>query len=138
MGMVDALDRNQAQEAKNIIEMGFEMINKIKEVRNNINFTELDMRIGVHTGSIIGGVLGTDIVRYDIYGPDVLIANKMESKGQKGKVHISGRTKEIIETCFADEYTISYSTTINLDSIDRKVVGFFIDRRSECDVSLEE
>lgn len=81
MGMVDALDRNQAQEAKNIIEMGFEMINKIKEVRNNINFTELDMRIGVHTGSIIGGVLGTDIVRYDIYGPDVLIANKMESKG---------------------------------------------------------
>ena len=61
--------------------MGFEMINKIKEVRNNINFTELDMRIGVHTGSIIGGVLGTDIVRYDIYGPDVLIANKMESKG---------------------------------------------------------
>ncbi|KAM3142048.1 hypothetical protein pb186bvf_005921 [Paramecium bursaria] len=138
MGMVDALDRNQAQEAKNIIEMGFEMINKIKEVRNNINFTELDMRIGVHTGSIIGGVLGTDIVRYDIYGPDVLIANKMESKGQKGKVHISGRTKEIIETCFSDEYTISYSTTINLDSIDRKVVGFFIDRRSECDVSLEE
>lgn len=44
------------------------------------------MRIGVHTGSIIGGVLGTEIVRYDIYGPDVLIANKMESKGEKGKL----------------------------------------------------
>jgi class 3 adenylate cyclase len=44
------------------------------------------MRIGIHTGKIIGGVLGTDIVRYDIYGPDVLIANKMESKGERGKV----------------------------------------------------
>jgi hypothetical protein len=49
------------------------------------------MRIGIHTvfiptvylyqGSVIGGVMGTDIVRYDIYGPDVLIANKMESNG---------------------------------------------------------
>ena len=39
------------------------------------------MRIGVHTGKIIGGVAGTDVVRYDIYGEDVTIANKMESNG---------------------------------------------------------
>lgn len=44
------------------------------------------MRIGIHTGSVIGGVMGTDIVRYDIYGPDVLIANKMESNGKKGNI----------------------------------------------------
>jgi class 3 adenylate cyclase len=44
------------------------------------------MRIGIHTGSVFGGVMGTDIVRYDIYGPDVLIANKMESNGKKGCV----------------------------------------------------
>lgn len=40
----------------------------------------------IFKGSIIGGVLGTELVRYDIYGPDVLIANKMESKGAKGFV----------------------------------------------------
>lgn len=66
--------------------MGFEMINIIKRVRDSIDYQGLDMRIGIHTGSIIGGVLGTEIVRYDIYGPDVLIANKMESKGEKGKL----------------------------------------------------
>jgi hypothetical protein len=33
------------------------------------------MRIGIHVGSFIGGVIGTDIIRYDIYGPDPLIAN---------------------------------------------------------------
>lgn len=55
------------------------------------------MRIGVHTvilkkiifklkGRVIGGVLGTDIVRYDIYGADVMISNKMESNGEKGKI----------------------------------------------------
>ena len=55
------------------------------------------MRIGIHTGSIIGGVLGTDVVRYDIYGPDVLVANKMESKGEKGRLQVSSTTKEILE-----------------------------------------
>jgi len=39
------------------------------------------MRIGAHTGRVIGGVVGTDVVRYDIYGEDVTTANKMESKG---------------------------------------------------------
>lgn len=58
--------------------MGFEMISIIGEVRNRINYHELNMRIGIHTvidkfiiknqGSIIGGVIGTDIIRYDIYG----------------------------------------------------------------------
>jgi len=39
------------------------------------------MRIGVHTGSVIGGIIGTEVVRYDLYGADVMIANKMESSG---------------------------------------------------------
>ena len=51
-----------------------------------IKFDELDMRIGIHTGKVIGGVIGTDIVRYDVYGSDVVIANKMESNGEKGKI----------------------------------------------------
>lgn len=44
------------------------------------------MRIGVHTGKVLGGVVGTDIVRYDIYGQDVTIANLMESSGQVHKL----------------------------------------------------
>jgi class 3 adenylate cyclase len=38
----------------------------------------LNMRIGIHTGTIIGGIVGTEIVRYDIYGSDVVVANKFE------------------------------------------------------------
>lgn len=40
----------------------------------------------ISKGRVIGGVLGTDIVRYDIYGADVMISNKMESNGEKGKI----------------------------------------------------
>lgn len=47
------------------------------------------MRIGIHTGTIIGGIIGTEIVRYDIYGPDVMVANKFEEYGKTGAIHIS-------------------------------------------------
>lgn len=46
-----------------------------------IQFPDLGMRIGIHTGTIIGGVVGTDIIWFDIYGEDALIANKIESHG---------------------------------------------------------
>ena len=39
------------------------------------------MRIGLHVGYLIGGITGSNIVRYDIYGPDVMVGNKMESNG---------------------------------------------------------
>ena len=55
------------------------------------------MRIGIHTGDVIGGVVGTSIVRYDIYGPDVLIANKMESGGEPGRINVSEVTKSFLE-----------------------------------------
>ncbi len=42
---------------------------------------------------MIGGIIGKEIVRYDIYGIDVPIANKMESNGIKGRVCISETTK---------------------------------------------
>lgn len=44
------------------------------------------MRIGIHTGTMTAGIIGSNIVRYDIFGSDVLIANKMESSGVNGKV----------------------------------------------------
>ena len=72
------------------------MIDIIDSVRQLINYHDLNMRIGIHTGKIIGGVIGTEIVRYDIYGIDVIIANKMESSGQKGKIQISSATKRLI------------------------------------------
>ena len=55
------------------------------------------MRIGIHTGNIIGGIIGTDIVRYDIYGSDVLIANKFEEFGVPSQIHISDTTKILID-----------------------------------------
>ena len=77
----------QADEAHRVVQTGLEMLKIINEERErseNPSLKNLDMRIGIHTGSIVGGIIGTKIVRYDIFGPDVLIANKMESNGLAG------------------------------------------------------
>jgi class 3 adenylate cyclase len=81
---------------------GLEMIEIISNVRKEICFDDLNMRIGIHFGKILGGIIGSDIIRFDIYGDDVLIANKMESEGEKGKINVSLEVKELIEANFDD------------------------------------
>ena len=56
----------------------------------------LDIRIGIHTGKIVGGIIGTKLVRYDIFGQDVQIANKMEAYGIKYAVCISEQTYKLL------------------------------------------
>ena len=71
------------------------------------------MRIGIHTGKkIIGGILGTDVVRYDVYGRDVMIANKMESSGEPGRVMISESTKEFLEKDEEGQFHIEKAKSI--------------------------
>jgi class 3 adenylate cyclase len=103
MGYMDKNNRNITQECKNVVKFAFSMIDTIDEV-NQLQNCELNMRIGIHTGIVIAGVTGTQIVRYDIYGPDVLIANKMESQGEAGRINVSDITKEILEKDSPDLY----------------------------------
>jgi class 3 adenylate cyclase len=50
------------------------------------------LRIGVHTGPVIAGVVGTKKFAYDIWGDAVNLASRMESCGEPGKINISGNT----------------------------------------------
>jgi phospholipid-translocating ATPase len=93
-GKVSMNERNYYEEAKNVCKMGEEMITIIRDVRKKVNFELLDMRIGIHTGTVIAGIIGSSVVRYDIFGSDVLIANKMESAGTPGRINISEETKK--------------------------------------------
>lgn len=57
-------------------------------------------------------MIGTDIIRYDIYGRNVRIANKIEKYGKEGRIVISQKTKELLEEHFPETY--SYKNYINL------------------------
>lgn len=59
-----------------------------------------DLRIGVHTGDVIAGVIGEKRIAYDIWGNTVNVASRMESSGMQGKVNVSGSTYEHIKPYF--------------------------------------
>jgi hypothetical protein len=71
------VDTREIREKQQMIDI----IRSIRESAKDPNFKTLDMRIGIHTGKIVGGIIGSKVVRYDIFGNNVLIANKMESNG---------------------------------------------------------
>jgi len=63
-----------------------------------------EMRIGLHTGDVIAGVIGTSRIAYDIWGNTVNVANRMEMSGEPGKVNISGKTHDFIKPYFDCTY----------------------------------
>ncbi|WP_180327281.1 adenylate/guanylate cyclase domain-containing protein [Labilibaculum manganireducens] len=62
------------------------------------------LRIGVHTGPVIAGVVGTKKVSYDIWGDTVNTASRMESSGSVSEINISGMTYMLIKDFFICEY----------------------------------
>jgi class 3 adenylate cyclase len=59
-----------------------------------------DIRIGVHTGPVVAGIVGVKKFAYDVWGDTVNIASRMESSGEAGKVNISGETYEMVKDVF--------------------------------------
>ncbi|EAT43379.1 AAEL005177-PA [Aedes aegypti] len=82
--------------AKSCVDLGLRMIKDIRDVRMSRDLN-IDMRIGIHSGSIISGVIGACKWQYDIWSRDVIIANKMESTGEAGKVHVTMQTLELLD-----------------------------------------
>ena len=59
-----------------------------------------EIRIGIHTGPVVAGIVGVRKFAYDIWGNTVNIASRMESSGEAGKVNISGSTYELVKDKF--------------------------------------
>ena len=117
--------RNPLEECVNIVSMALEMKAVIAKV-NDDYFTNLDMRIGVHTGEIIGAVVGTNIVRYDIYGRDVLIAFKMEANSQPGLINVSEASRTLLQQAEPESFTFQPNTTVDISAIGAKVPCYFV------------
>lgn len=62
------------------------------------------LRIGIHTGTVVTGVVGKTRTIYDMWGDTVNIANRLESASEPGRINISAATYEIIKDYFECEY----------------------------------
>ena len=81
---------------------GLEIQDYIQHLRtdNNSGIPVWDVRIGIHTGPVVAGVVGRKKFAYDIWGETVNVAARMENLGEPGKVNISEVTYENIRDYF--------------------------------------
>lgn len=86
------------------LEMQSYMTNRFAEKEATDGFT-FEMRLGIHTGPVVAGIVGVKKFQYDIWGDTVNTAARMESSGAVGQVNISQYTYELIKDNPAFSFT---------------------------------
>lgn len=75
-----------------------------RRIKETLNEPFWELRLGIHTGPVIAGVVGKQKFAYDIWGETVNTASRMESAGQTGKINISAVTYELVKDFFLATY----------------------------------
>ncbi len=81
-----------------------EFMKQLKSERMAQNKACFELRLGIHTGPVIAGIVGSKKFQYDIWGDTVNIAARMESSGEVGKVNVSQFTYNLVKDQFVCEY----------------------------------
>lgn len=74
------------------------------EERNNNRPIKWQMRIGIHSGPVVAGIVGNDKFAYDLWGSTVNLASRLEGSGLQGKINISEDTYHLIKETIPCEY----------------------------------
>ncbi|MCB1193783.1 MAG: hypothetical protein KDK90_25325 [Leptospiraceae bacterium] len=80
------------------------IMKQTKELKEMAGKPYWELRLGIHSGPLVAGVIGEKKFAYDVWGDTVNTASRMESSGTPGKINISGETYELIKDLFDCEY----------------------------------
>ena len=100
---VGGLPEKNSATVQNVVEAAIAMqeeIGKLKQERISANKPYFELRIGIHTGPVVAGVVGIKKFQYDIWGDTVNLAARMEQSGVPGKINISQHTYELVKEQF--------------------------------------
>ena len=107
--VVAGIPEYRADHMEAIIKMALEMLQEIEYVNDN-SHQNLKIRVGIHSGSAVAGVIGRKKFIYDIWGDTVNIASRMESHGIAGKIQVS----KTIYQALKGQFPFYYRGTIDI------------------------
>lgn len=104
-------------------EMALRMIEALDALNTRMK-TDLEIRIGLHSGPVVAGVIGSQKIAYDVWGHTVNVAARHESYGQPQKIHISAETAALL----GDKFELDERPKMQMRGIG-KVTSYFLTGR---------
>jgi class 3 adenylate cyclase len=101
----------------------FEMLEAVR-LFNRRQHLEWAIRVGMNSGPVVAGIIGTKKFAYDLWGDTVNIASRMESRGLPGQIQISEATKNLL----GDKYDYETQDEIDIKS-DKLMTAFLVKRK---------
>ena len=99
---VGGVPLRQGDHADRVANVALEMLPTIEQLGRNLDLP-LSARIGVHTGDVVGGVIGRRKFIYDLWGDTVNTASRMESYGVTGRIQCSDQVRALLDNSFEFE-----------------------------------
>lgn len=111
--------------AELICELSLDVLNEVQKVNEELGY-QLELRIGVHSGPVVAGIIGTKKFSYDLWGRSVNLAGRMESQGAPGKIQVSEITYQMLK----EKFDFSPRGEINVRGIGKINTYFLIGRKT--------
>ena len=108
--------------ANEIARLALSFIKRMRQFREeSTKFPNVYPRIGIHSGNTVGGVVGTKMPRFCLFGETINIASRMETTGDPERIQISADTKFILDLTEAGSYITKPRGSVSI-----KVVILFV------------